>query len=130
MAEITNKYDFINQQLQSIGIPYEFGEWTKDVKYPYFVGEQSTPEEITTEDGKEVTTIFITGFHRVKFAELELAKEKIKRLFNPITGLRAEIGSGSIAVFFDGSFYIPTGEADLKKIQINLKILEWQKGDF
>ena len=129
MAGITNKYDFINQQLQSTGIPYEFGEWTSEVKYPYFVGEQSSPEEITTEDGKEATTIFITGFHRGMFTELELAKEKIKRLFNPITGLRAEIGSGSIAVFFDGSFYVPTGEADLKKIQINLKILEW-KGDF
>lgn len=130
MAETTNKYDFISQQLRSIGIPYEFGEWTSDIKYPYFVGEQSTPEEITTEDGKETTTFFITGFRRGKLAELELAKEKIKRLFNPITGLRAEIGSGSIAVFFDGSFYIPTGEADLKKIQINLKILEWKKGEF
>ena len=129
MAEIMNKYDFINQQLHSIGIPYEFGECS-EVKYPYFVGEQSTPEEIVSEDGKETTTFFITGFHRGKFAELELAKEKIKRLFNPITGLRAEIGSGSIAVFFDGSFYLPTGEADLKKIQINLKILEWKKGDF
>lgn len=130
MAGIANKYDFINQQLQLISIPYEFGEWTTDVKYPYFVGEQSTPEEITAEDGGEVTTIIINGFHRGKFAELELAKEKIKRLFNPISGLRAEIDSGSIAVFFDGSFYIPTGEADLKRIQINLKILEWKKGDF
>ena len=124
-----NKLDFINQQMEALGIPYEFGEWTSDVRYPYFVGELSSPEEMITEDGREATTLLITGFHRGKYAELEIKKERIKKHFHHINGLCGKTDSGSIAVFFDGSFYLPTGEADLKKIQINLKILEW-KGDF
>ena len=124
-----DKLKFINEQMDILAVPYEFGEWTSDIKYPYFVGELPSPEEITTEDGKEETTMFLTGFHRGKIIDLEMIKKKIKKHFNPIVGLCGKTDSGSIAVFFDGSFYLPTGEADLKKLQINLKIKEW-KGDF
>ena len=122
-----DKLKFINEQMDILAVPYEFGEWTSEVNYPYFVGEV-TEEPIDTEDGKEETTIIVTGFHRGEPIELENIKNRIKKHFNPITGLCAKTGSGSIAAFFDGSFYIPSGEADLSKIQINLKILEW-KGD-
>lgn len=122
------KLKFINEQMDIIAVPYEFGEWTSEVKYPYFVGEMPSPEEITTEDGLETTTLLVTGFHRGKYMDLEEIKNRIKKHFHPIHGLRASTDTGSIAVFYDGSFYIPTGEADLKKIQINLLIKEW-KGD-
>lgn len=120
------KLKFIKYQMESISVPYKFGEWNAKVQYPYFVGELPSPEDISTEDGKEETTMFITGFNRGGYEELETFKEIIKKHFDPITGLRAKTDSGSIAVFFDGSFYVPTGEADLKKIQINLKIIEWK----
>ena len=121
-----DKLKFINEQLTMLGVPYEFGQWSSDVQYPYFVGEQSSPEEFPAEDGSEQTTIFLTGFHRGNIIDLETVKNKIKSHFSPIHGLRSKTGSGSIAVFFDGSFYVPTGEADLKKIQINLLIKEWK----
>ena len=35
MTEILN---FINEELEESGIPYEYGEWTGKVSYPYFVG--------------------------------------------------------------------------------------------
>lgn len=120
-----DKLKFINEQMDILSVPYEFGEWTSAVKYPYFVGE-ITEEPSTTEDGFEESTMILTGFHRGKLIDLITIKEKIKKHFNPIYGLRASTDSGSIAVFFDGSFYIPTGEADLKKLQINLKIKEWK----
>ena len=123
-----DKLKFINEQMDILAVPYEFGEWTSEIKYPYSVGE-ITEEPVTTEDGLEESTLILTCFHRGKLIDLETIKEKIKKHFNPITGLCAKTDSGSIAVFFDGSFYIPTGEADLKKLQINLKIKEW-KGDF
>ena len=113
--------------MTSLGIPYEFGEWTSDVVYPYFTGE-ITENEPMTEDGAEPSSFILNGFSRGKFIELEEAKEKIKKHFHPIHGLRATTDSGSIAVFFAGAFYVPTGEADLKRIQINLNIEEW-KGD-
>ena len=123
-----DKLKFIKEQMDILAVPYEFSEWTSEIKYPYTVGE-ITEEPVTTEDGLEESTMILTCFHRGNLIDLEMVKEKIKKHFCPICGLCAKTDSGSIAVFFDGSFYIPTGEADLKKLQINLKIKEW-KGDF
>lgn len=120
------KLGFINNQMDTIGIPYEFGEWTSAVTYPYFVGEL-TEEPTITEDGAEESTLILTGFHRGKMIELIRAKEKIKAHFCPVSGLRGETDNGSaIVVFFNGFFPIPSGEADLKKIQISLKIYLWK----
>ena len=118
---------FISEQMESLEINYEFDSWTTDVRYPYFVGEFREDEPFT-EDGAETSEMILTGFHRGSYISLEEAKNKIKKHFDPINGLRAKTDSGSIAVFFAGAFNIPSGEADLKKIQINLKINEW-KGD-
>lgn len=123
-----NVLGFIDEQMEFLSVPYELGEWTGKIRYPYFVGE-ITEEPPSSEDGAEEFTLLITGFNRGKYIDLETVKDKIKKHFDPIYGLRAETDGGSIAVFFDGSMYIPTGEAELKKIQINLKIKAW-KGDF
>lgn len=121
-----DKLKFIADQMDMIAVPYEFMQWSSDVKYPYFVGE-ITEEPTMTEDGLEESTMLLTGFSRGKYLDMEIIKERIKSHFSPIHGLRGQTDSGStIAVFFDGAFYIPTGEADLKKIQINLKIKEWK----
>ena len=118
---------FINEQMSAIDIPYEFGEWTSEIKHPYFVGEITENEPIT-EDGKEEYSLILTGFNRGKYLELEEAKEKIKKHFNPIFGLRAATEEGeTITAFYTGAFSIPSGEADLTKIQINLKILLWKE---
>ena len=120
------KLKFINEQMDIIAVPYEFGEWSSEIKYPYFVGE-ITEDPPNTEDGRESSTMLLTGFHRGKMIDLLTVMEKIKSHFSPIHGLRGQTGSGgTIAVFFDGYFIIPSGEADLKKIQINLKIYEWK----
>ena len=110
-----------------ISVPYEFGEWTSDIVYPYFTGE-IIEEPPNTEDGAEQSTLILSGFHRGKYIDLETIKNRIKKHFPAIEGLRAETGSGSIAVFFDGAFPVPTGEAQFKRIEIHLKIKEW-KGD-
>lgn len=119
-----DKLRFIKEQMDMI-VPYEFGEWTSPVVYPYTVGE-ITEEPIVTEDGLEESTLLLTMFHRGTRLAMEDIKATIKKRFDPRFGLRAATDSGSIAVFFDGAFYIPTGEADLKKMQINLKIKEWK----
>lgn len=124
------KLELIGQQLNEVlNIPYRLGQWNSDVKYPYAVGEL-TEEPINTEDGHETSELLITAFHRGADAilELEEVKEKIKKHFPPIYGLRAKTKNGTIVIFYTGSFFVPTGEADLKKIQINLSIHEW-KGD-
>ena len=121
-----NKLGFINEQLNDVlSVPYEFGQWNSSIQYPYFVGEV-TEEPITQEDGFEQSTLLLTGFHRGALIDLEEIKDKIKKHFDPIYGLRDSDEDGTIIVFYDGAFYISTGEADLKKIQINLTIKEWK----
>lgn len=120
-----DKLNFIRQEMDILGIPYEFMEWTSKVQYPYFVGEY-TDVATLTEDGYEESTFIITGFTRGKWIDLERIKEKIKNHFPVAGGLRSQTDSGSITVFFSGAFPVPTGEMDLKKIQINLDIKEWK----
>lgn len=121
-----NKLGFINEQLNDVlSVPYEFGQWNSSIQYPYFVGEL-TEEPITQEDGFEQSTLLLTGFHRGTFNDLDEIKNKIKNHFDPIYGLRDSDEEGTIIVFYEGAFFIPTGEADLKKIQINLTIKEWK----
>jgi hypothetical protein len=120
-----DKLKFINAQMTDIAVPYEFGEWTSDVTYPYFVGE-FMEDPIETEDGSEESTLLLTGFNRGSMTDLLRVKERIRRHFPPLYGLRAQTDSGAIAVYYENSTYIPTGEAELKRLQINLKIKEWK----
>lgn len=114
---------FISDQLTAAGINYEFGEWNSDIIYPYFVGEyQETPP--SSEDGLQETTFILNGFSRTTWEELEAAKTTIENLFTYKTSILSN-GSG-VDVSYSGSLVIPTGDAELKRIQINLTIKEWR----
>lgn len=120
---------FINEQMGVIAVPYEFGQWSSEITYPYTVGE-ITENPTNTEDGAEQATMLLTVFHRGDYIAMETVKEKIKSHFSPVYGLRGITDSGAtIVVCYDNAFYAPTGDADLKKLQINLKIFYW-KGAF
>ena len=118
--------NIISESLESIGINYEFGEWKSKIVYPYFVGEyQETPT--LNEDGLQETTFILTGFSRGSWLQLEQAKENIEKHFNKVGGKTVIADSGSaVAIFYENSLVIPTGDAELKKIQINLTIKEWK----
>lgn len=123
-----DKYGFIGEQMDILAVPYMFGEWTEEkITYPYVVGEDM-PEPITTEDGKEVSAFILTITHRGLYTDMEIIKEKIRKHFHQIHGLSGKTDSGSITVWYENAFYVPTGEKDLKRMQINLNIKEW-KGD-
>lgn len=114
---------FIDKILTSEKINYEFGEWTSDIVYPYFVGEyQESPP--TTEDGLHEATFILVGFSRGSWLDLENAKETIEKLFSNLTTILSN-GSG-LAIFYDGAMIVPTGDAELKRIEIRLNIKEWK----
>ncbi len=122
-----NKLGYVRREFEKLSIPYEFGQWTKEVTYPYFVGELGQ-ESIPAEDGRIETTFIINGWHRGYINDLELIKEKIMKHFNAIYGLRISTETGALIIRYENSVYIPQNDSDLKRIQINLSITEW-KGD-
>lgn len=114
---------YINKKLTDAGVNYEFAEWKSKVVYPYFVGEysESAPSE---EDGSVEGTLILNGFHDGSYIDLEQERAKIEKLFTFDTGI-LESGAG-VAVSYAGSFIVPTGDARLKRIQINLSFKEWR----
>jgi len=115
----------IKNELDSIGVPYEFMMWTSAVQYPYFVGEYSeTPTN--SEDGYKESTILLTGTTKGSWSELEQLRAKIENHFPAVYGLRKATDTGAVVLFYGNSFPVYTGEADLKRIQINIEVKEWR----
>jgi hypothetical protein len=113
--------------MEALGIEYAFGVYEGNpVVYPYFVGEYTETESIT-EDGLQESTFMLTGFSRDTWLTLETAKERIENYFNRVSGKTVITDSGSgVAIFYAHSLIVPTGDAELKSIQINLNIKEWK----
>lgn len=119
---------YISTELEGVGVPYEFLEWTQAVTYPYFIGEYNEFEP-TLESGECDKTFILTGFCRGKDARLKLEKMrgKVESAFPADGGKITTLDSGSVvAIFYGSAFYVPTGEAQLYKIQINLSIKLWK----
>lgn len=116
----------ISDGMAALGLNYAFERWEDEPKYPYFTGEyqESPPED---ESGRQDATFILTGFTRGSWMELETAKEKIENYFNRISGKTVIAENGTaVAIFYERSLVIPTGDAELKRIEINLLIKEWK----
>lgn len=122
-----NLLKVVSDGMTELGLEYEFGEYTKEpIVYPYFVGEYTETEPMT-EDGLQETTFMLSGFSRGTWLTLEDAKAKIENYFNKVYGKTAMVDDGSVvAVFYGNSLIVPTGDEELKKIQINLQCKEWK----
>lgn len=116
---------YMDSLMQSMGIPYEFMQWNE--KPPddcYFVGTYMESEMTGLEEnGRQDITFILRGFTRKDWLALEEAKEKIER--NVAKTAILPDGTG-IAVFYGSSTPVPTGDAELKSIKINLNIQEWK----
>ena len=115
---------FISDNLDALSIPYELGVWSSDpVPDPYFVGEYNEPESTELEENGLQEIDFILTGTGTTWIGLENAKEIIESNISKTATLPN--GNG-IAVFYTGSLLIPTGDAELKRLQINLNIKEWR----
>lgn len=126
---MTGLLGYISEQMAALEIPYEYMEWSSEVKYPYVVGEYlETPT--MTEDGSKEYAFILTATTRGKWIELEEIKEKLEKHFPACGGRRSTINGGdAIAVFYSHSTTVPTGEMDLKRMQYELKIKIWKGFD-
>ena len=118
----------IADEMDALGINYDFEEWKGKPTYPYVTGEYQEVESLD-EDGEQETQFILNVFARgiTAYADMEEVKNKIKKHFPKIGGRLATTESGSrVAIFYANTLgNLPTGDADLKRIQINLKIKEW-----
>lgn len=51
----------ISDSMESLGLNYEFMEWTSEIRYPYFVGEYGETQQ-STEDGLQESSFILTGY--------------------------------------------------------------------
>lgn len=118
--------NLISRAMEEMGIEYALAVYEGNpIVYPYFVGEYQEFES-TTSDGLHESTFILTGWGRGSWLELENAKEKIAKYFGRVSAKTVILDNGSgVAVSFQDSQIVPTGDAELKRIQINLNVKEW-----
>lgn len=116
----------VKSGMEILGLNYAFMQWADSPAYPYFTGSYQESEGMT-EDGLQESTFILNGWTRNTWLELEQAKEKIGNYFNRISGKRVIVEDGSaVAIFYANSLVIPTGDAELKRIEIHLMVKEWK----
>ena len=116
----------IKSGMDVLDLNYAFMQWEDEPADPYFTGEYQEAESMT-EDGLQEATFILKGWTRGRWADLETAKEKIENYFNRVSGKTVIADNGSaVAIFYANSFVVPTGDAQLKRIDINLTVKEWK----
>ena len=75
---------FISDQLDQLGIPYEFGEWTGEISYPYFVGSFNETEH-RLEDGYTGGVFTLDGWSRGSKLPLAEINDKLKKVFEEVS---------------------------------------------
>ena len=117
--------EVIADAMNDMGLEYDFMERKSEPVYPYFTGEYSETPPVS-EDGMEECTFILNGFSRDTWLSLEEAKNKIKSYFDRTNGRIVRTAEGHVvAIFYENGFPVPTGDKELKRIQINLTIKEW-----
>lgn len=117
----------IDDVLTSLGIPYEYDEFTDSIESldQFWVGEYQETEP-TSEGGQEDATFILTGTAKNSLLLLEHSKNLIKQSFPTKEGRKAILDNGTgVAIFYANSFPVPTGDDFLKRLQINLTVKEW-----
>lgn len=117
---------FIDELLQSIGIPYEFRRWNSGEPPDgyFFTGTYIEHDSATLEeDGHQENTFILRGYTNGEYMLLEEAKGKIER---GIAQTAILPNGNGIVIFYGSGSEVPTGDAGIKSIKINLSVQEWK----
>lgn len=116
----------VDRVMSLAGVNYALDEWRSDPVDQYWIGSYIEVENIN-EDGLQETSFILDGFTRRSRLDLENESYKIRRLLMP-AGFRtiSDDQKSVIVIFYANAIAnIPTGDAELKKMQINLVVKEW-----
>lgn len=112
--------------MASLGLNYDFMRWNKEPVKLYFVGEyQESPSN--NESGEQEAVFILNGWTRGSWADLEAAKVEVETYFDREDGktVIAEDGT-AVTIFYENSLAVPTGDAELQKMEIHLLVKEWK----
>jgi hypothetical protein len=116
--------EYMAKQADAIGLPYEFWEWTAEVRAVYFTGEYSE-ESSSPESGEGYGRFTLIGH---SYDGVELLDGWHKKIMAHFAGGRREAQPGAgVAAMYDGAQYVPTGLEALKRIEIYFTVREWRK---
>ena len=116
---------WVGDMMESLAIPYAFMEWKeKPPEDGYFVGDFiESPTVDRLENGHTECTFILRGYSRKDWLYLEHCKRQIEKRAARTTILPDGTG---LAVFYEYGEHVPTGDALLKSIKINLRVQEWR----
>ena len=124
MKESTAK--LLNDRMSAV-VQYALGRWKgnpADEQSCYWVGETTEMDSPNRqENGMNETTLILRGYTRGSLMLLESEKEKIEKKV-PCTTVLSD-GTG-VVILYDYGMMVPTGDAELKSMKINLTIQEWR----
>lgn len=120
--------NYISGRLRDAGLNYHYIRYNHGAAgpvYPYYVGSYKENDAVA-EDGGQEATITVTGWTRGEWLDLEQDKAKIKALF-PVVGHAVVLTGSGLVVSYVRAQPIPTGDPDLKRIDITLHAIEWSE---
>lgn len=116
---------YIQNLMESMGIPYAFMEWQTKPPDTYFTGTYiEHPSTTLEENGHQETTFILRGYTP---SQAWMKLEEYKALIEKNVAKTAVLDDGTgIAVFYEAAQVVPTFVDGWKSIKINLKIQEWK----
>ncbi len=112
----------IAKRLQEFNVPYEYGEWTGELVYPYFVGSMNEGS-FRFEDNYTDGTFTINGWNTSSKLELIQMVDAIKVAF---ADWICAVDNCLYYVRFGNAQYIPSGEEGIYRVSITLNTGEWR----
>jgi hypothetical protein len=115
--------EYMEQQAEEVGLPYEFWEWTAEVPRTYFTAEYSE-ETSSPESGESYGRFTLIGHSYDGVPPLDEWHKKITAHF--AGGRRMAQPGAGLTVIYDGAQYVPTDLEALKRIEIYFAVREWR----
>ena len=123
-----NVLSAVKKGMKDAGLNYQFFEWKgESIPEKYWTGEYQELDPLN-EDGMHETSFVLVGHCWGSRLELEKDKEKIQKIFPQCGGYKAIADDGSaVAIFYAGCLAnVPTGDANIKRMEVNLTVKEWK----
>ena len=111
----------INDQMEQLGIPYEFWEYSGDARC-YFVGEELEAPQ-SQEDGCQGGTFVLSGWSRIGLPALHDFQRLVKRRFSAPLSVRTD--AGAVYIEYSHTTSVPSDVEGVCRLEINLNYKEW-----